>query len=138
EILNESPIKTGVTEETSNTLDGCGMRQFRNDIDFGFVDLNPVFGNLMAKENALFDHKVAFLPLEGLKDALMDVIMAAVYLESDTGGDAPQFIRDLRPSSSQFAIPVSDGVPVSVATEVPQGLALLLVDAATQTDFEDA
>nr|GEY21074.1 hypothetical protein [Tanacetum cinerariifolium] len=27
--------------------------------------------------------------LEGLKDAHMDVIMAALYLESDTGGDAP-------------------------------------------------
>nr|GFB57544.1 hypothetical protein [Tanacetum cinerariifolium] len=44
--------------------------------------------------------------LEGLKDAPMDVIMAALYLESDTGGDAPQFIRDLRPSSSQLTISV--------------------------------
>nr|GEY91125.1 transposase (putative), gypsy type [Tanacetum cinerariifolium] len=75
--------------------------------------------------------------LDGLKDAPMDVIMAALYLESDTGGDAPQYIRDLRPSSSQLTIPVSDGVPVSVPTVVPQGLALLLVDAATQTDLED-
>nr|GFC42090.1 hypothetical protein [Tanacetum cinerariifolium] len=63
EILNESPVKTGVTEETSNTLDGCGMRKFSNDIDFGSIDLNPVFRNLMAKDNALFDHKVAFLPV---------------------------------------------------------------------------
>nr|GEX93650.1 hypothetical protein [Tanacetum cinerariifolium] len=128
--------------------------------------------------------------LKGLKDAPMDVIMAALYLESDTRGDAPQFIRDLHPSSSQLTIPVypevrdprnpwaykeeiklsdaiaanisraekkkkcrivcrthgvgsahharSDGVPVSVPTVVPQGLALLLVDAATQTDLEDA
>nr|GFC85345.1 hypothetical protein [Tanacetum cinerariifolium] len=43
---------------------------------------------------------------EGLKDAPMDVIMASLYLEDDTGDDAPQFIRDLRPSSSQLAIPV--------------------------------
>nr|GFA22291.1 hypothetical protein [Tanacetum cinerariifolium] len=43
EILNESPVKTDVTEETSNTLDGCGMRQFSDDIDFGSVNLNPVF-----------------------------------------------------------------------------------------------
>nr|GFA05872.1 transposase (putative), gypsy type [Tanacetum cinerariifolium] len=35
--------------------------------------------------------------LEGLKDAPMD---------SETGGDAPQYIRDLRPSSSQLTIPV--------------------------------
>nr|GFA68894.1 hypothetical protein [Tanacetum cinerariifolium] len=32
----------------------------------------------------------------------------------------------------------SDGVSVSVPTVVPQGLALLLVDAATQTGFEDS
>nr|GEY49862.1 hypothetical protein [Tanacetum cinerariifolium] len=128
--------------------------------------------------------------LEGLKDAPMDVIMPALYLESDTVGDAPQYIRDLRPSSSQLTILVypevrdprnpwaykeeiklsdaiaanishaekkkkccivcrthgvgsahharSDGIPVSVPTVVPQGLALLLVDAATQTDLEDA
>nr|GEW82667.1 putative RNA-directed DNA polymerase, eukaryota, reverse transcriptase zinc-binding domain protein [Tanacetum cinerariifolium] len=44
--------------------------------------------------------------LEGLRDALMDVIMAAMYLESDTGDDASQDIRDLRPSSSQLTIPV--------------------------------
>nr|GEZ37151.1 hypothetical protein [Tanacetum cinerariifolium] len=31
----------------------------------------------------------------------------------------------------------SDGVPMSVPTVVPQGLSLLLVDAATQTDLED-
>nr|GEX67688.1 hypothetical protein [Tanacetum cinerariifolium] len=128
--------------------------------------------------------------LEGLKDASMDVIMAALYLESDTGDDTPQHIRDLRPSSSQLTILVypevrdpmnpwaykeemlladaiaanisraekkkkcrivcrthgvgsthharSDGVPVSVPTVVPQGLAILLADAATQTKLEEA
>nr|GEW73685.1 hypothetical protein [Tanacetum cinerariifolium] len=90
------------------------------------LEMRQVFADVVSTE------------LEGLKDAPMDVIMAALYLESDTGGDAPQFIRDLRPSSSQLAIPVSDGVLVSVPTVVPQGLALLLVDAATQTDLEDA
>nr|GEW42016.1 hypothetical protein [Tanacetum cinerariifolium] len=126
--------------------------------------------------------------LEGPKDAPMDVIMAPLYLESDTEDDAPQYIRDLRPSSSQLTILVypeerdpqnpwackeemvladaiavnisraekkkkcrivcrthgvgsahhaqSDGVPVSVPTVVPQGLALLLADAATQTEFD--
>nr|GEW71154.1 hypothetical protein [Tanacetum cinerariifolium] len=44
--------------------------------------------------------------LESLKDAPMDVIMATMYLESDTGDDAPQDIRDLRLSSSQLTIPV--------------------------------
>nr|GEX08586.1 hypothetical protein [Tanacetum cinerariifolium] len=32
---------------------------------------------------------------------------------------------------------MSDGIPVSVPTVVPQGLALLLVDATTQTNLED-
>nr|GEX68603.1 hypothetical protein [Tanacetum cinerariifolium] len=44
--------------------------------------------------------------LEGLKDAPMDVIMVALYLESDTGDDAPQWVRDLLPSSSQLTIRV--------------------------------
>nr|GFC71175.1 transposase (putative), gypsy type [Tanacetum cinerariifolium] len=56
---------------------------------------------------SLKDLKLPLLDqLEGLKDAPMDVIMASLYLEDDTGDDAPQFIRDLRPSSSQLAIPV--------------------------------
>nr|GEX32181.1 hypothetical protein [Tanacetum cinerariifolium] len=48
--------------------------------------------------------------LVGLKDAPMDVILAAL----------------------------SDGVPVSVPTVVPQGLAILLADAATQMELEEA
>nr|GEV20322.1 reverse transcriptase domain-containing protein [Tanacetum cinerariifolium] len=48
--------------------------------------------------------------LEGLKDGPMDVIMAALCLKSDTGDDAPQHVRDLRPSSSQLTIPVYPGV----------------------------
>nr|GEV74615.1 hypothetical protein [Tanacetum cinerariifolium] len=44
--------------------------------------------------------------LEGLKDAPMDVIMASLHLESDTGDDALQWVRELRPSSSQLTIPV--------------------------------
>ncbi|GJZ25305.1 hypothetical protein Tco_0562764 [Tanacetum coccineum] len=128
--------------------------------------------------------------LEQLKDAPLDVIMASLYLESDTGEDAPQSIRDLRPSSSQLKIPVypevrnprnpwackdeillgdaiaaniscaekkkksrvvcrtygvgsahharSDGIPVSVPTVVPQGLQILLADAATQTEDKES
>nr|GEW90378.1 hypothetical protein [Tanacetum cinerariifolium] len=127
--------------------------------------------------------------LEGLKDTPIDIIMAALYLESNTRDGAPQYIRDLRPSSSQLTIPVypevrdpwnlwackeemvledvivanisraekkkkcrivccthgvgsthhsrSDGVPVSAPTMVPQGLAILLADAATQTELEN-
>nr|GFA85529.1 transposase (putative), gypsy type [Tanacetum cinerariifolium] len=50
---------------------------------------------------SLKDLKLPLLDqLEGLKDAPMDVIMTSLYLEDDTGDDAPQFIRDLRPGSS--------------------------------------
>nr|GFB03530.1 hypothetical protein [Tanacetum cinerariifolium] len=79
--------------------------------------------------------------LEGLKDAPMDVIMAALYLESDTGG----MPHNLYATSALVPLSLpslytrrSDGVSVFVPTVVPQGLAYLLVDAATQTDFEDA
>nr|GEY92582.1 hypothetical protein [Tanacetum cinerariifolium] len=141
----------------------------------------------VAALQALKDLKYPLLDqLEGLKDAPIDVIMAALYLKSDTGEDSPQCIRDLRPSSSQLTIPVypevrdpqnhwackeeivladaiaanisraekkkkcriicrthgvgsahharSDGILVSAPTVVPQGLALLLADAATQTE----
>ncbi|GJS14127.1 gypsy type transposase [Tanacetum coccineum] len=44
--------------------------------------------------------------LKRLKDAPMELIMASLHLESDTEEDAPQWIRDLRPSSSQLKIPV--------------------------------
>nr|GEV66469.1 putative transposase (putative), gypsy type [Tanacetum cinerariifolium] len=84
--------------------------------------------------------------LEGLKDAPMDVIMDALYLESDTRDDASQYscreeekmphiCRTHGVGSAHHAR--SDGVSVSVPTVVPQGLALLLADAATLTEFED-
>nr|GEY04534.1 hypothetical protein [Tanacetum cinerariifolium] len=140
---------------------------------------------------SLKDLKLPLLDqLKGLKDAPMDVLMASLYLKDDIGEDAPQFIRDLHPSSSQLSISVypevrdprnpwackeeiqladaitanisrveqkkrsrivcrthgvgsahharSDRVPVSASIVVPQGLALLLVDAATQTESDDA
>ncbi|GKA26011.1 hypothetical protein Tco_0712120 [Tanacetum coccineum] len=143
------------------------------------------------------EHKKASLDLEleSLKYALIDVLMAFLHLESDFGEDALQWIRELRPSSSQLKIPVypevhdpknpwsfkeeillddaiaanvsraanvscaekkkkcrvvcrthgigsahharSDGVPVSVPTVASQGLAILLVDAATQTETSE-
>ncbi|GKB51113.1 hypothetical protein Tco_0901866 [Tanacetum coccineum] len=97
---------------------------------------------------------------ERLKDAPIELIKVSLHLEGDTREDAPQQIRDLRPSSSQLKIPVypkkkkcrvvcrtygigsihharSDGIPVSAPTVVPQGLAILLADSATQTEATD-
>ncbi|GJT46602.1 hypothetical protein Tco_0955317 [Tanacetum coccineum] len=64
--------------------------------------------------------------LERLKDAPIDLLMASLHLKSDTGEDAPLFIHDLHPSSSQLKIPV-----------YPEGLKILLVDAATQTEVSE-
>ncbi|GJR09945.1 hypothetical protein Tco_0792597 [Tanacetum coccineum] len=144
----------------------------------------------IAALHALKDLKYLLIDqLEKLKDAPLDLIMASLHLESDTGEDAPQWIRELRPNSSQLTIPVypevrdpkdpwackeeillgdaivanishakkkkkcrvvcrthgigsahharTDGVPVSVPTVAPQGLAILLADAATQTDISE-
>nr|GFA43009.1 hypothetical protein [Tanacetum cinerariifolium] len=44
--------------------------------------------------------------LESLKDAPIDVIMASLHLKSDTRDDAPQWIGELHPSSSQLKISV--------------------------------
>nr|GEV93997.1 hypothetical protein [Tanacetum cinerariifolium] len=79
--------------------------------------------------------------LEGLKDAPMDVIMAALYLKSNTGGMPLNLYATSVPaplSSPSACTRRSDGVLVFVPTVVPQSLALLLVDAATQTGLEEA
>nr|GEW59243.1 hypothetical protein [Tanacetum cinerariifolium] len=93
--------------------------------------------------------------LEKLKDAPIDVIMSSLYLESDSGEDAPLLIHELCPilnrakkekkcrvvcrthgvGSAHQA--TSDGVPVSVPTIAPQGLAILLAGAAIQTNMTE-
>nr|GEU32196.1 hypothetical protein [Tanacetum cinerariifolium] len=140
------------------------------------------------------EHGHAQLTLESIEgydpEAETKYIAALQALKdlNDTGDDAPQWVRDLRPNSSQLTIHVypevrdpvspwtcteeillvdaiaanvirakkkkkcrivcrthgvgsahharSDSVHVSVPTVVPQGLALLLADAATQTDTD--
>ncbi|GJR73043.1 hypothetical protein Tco_0085408 [Tanacetum coccineum] len=98
--------------------------------------------------------------LEKLKDTPLDLIMASLYLESDTGEDAPQWIRELCPNSSQLTIPVylkvrdpkdpwgckeeillGDAIVTNVSRaekkkKMPGGLAVLLADMATQTEDE--
>nr|GEZ79065.1 transposase (putative), gypsy type [Tanacetum cinerariifolium] len=93
--------------------------------------------------------------LEGLKDAPMDVIMAAIIYARPP----PQILSAHHPGISRGTRPPeslgmqgrywiggcycgehqsSDHVPVSAPIVVLQGLALLLVDAATQTESDDA
>ncbi|GJT85866.1 hypothetical protein Tco_1067583 [Tanacetum coccineum] len=71
-------------------------------------------GKFIVTMQALKDLKYPLIDeMEKLRDAPMDVLMASLYLESDTGKDAPQWIRDFHPSSSQLKIPVylEDSVP---------------------------
>nr|GEW60140.1 hypothetical protein [Tanacetum cinerariifolium] len=59
----------------------------------------------VAALHALRDLKYPMVDqLELLKDAPIDVVMVSLHLESDSGKDAPQWIRELRPSSSQLNI----------------------------------
>ncbi|GJR69936.1 hypothetical protein Tco_0016001 [Tanacetum coccineum] len=61
----------------------------------------------VAALHALKDLKFPLVDqLEKLKDALIDLIMASLHLEGDSGEDHPQWIRELRPSSSQLKIHV--------------------------------
>nr|GEZ52793.1 hypothetical protein [Tanacetum cinerariifolium] len=121
-------VSAGITKGRSKGL--------RHGVEHGQAQLNvesieaydlEVKAKFVVARQAVKDLKYPLLDqLEGLKDVPIDVIMASLYLESDTGDDAPPYIRDLRPSSSQLNIPV-----------YPEGLALLLSDAATQTEFDD-
>nr|GEV90287.1 histidine kinase CKI1 [Tanacetum cinerariifolium] len=55
----------------------------------------------IATLHALKDLKYPIVDqLKSLKDAPMDVIVASLHLKNDTGDDAPQWIDELRPSSS--------------------------------------
>nr|GEY39445.1 hypothetical protein [Tanacetum cinerariifolium] len=57
----------------------------------------------IAALHALKDLKYPIVDqLESLQDAPMDVIKASLYLESDTRDNAPYWIRELHPSSSQL------------------------------------
>ncbi|GJY52584.1 hypothetical protein Tco_0443431, partial [Tanacetum coccineum] len=104
--------------------------------------------------------------LEQLKDAPLDVIMASLYLKSDTEVRNPRnpwACKDEILLGDAIAANVSgaekkkksrvvcrthgvgsahharsDGIPVSVPTVAPQGLQILLADAATQTEDKES
>ncbi|GKA52267.1 hypothetical protein Tco_0745463, partial [Tanacetum coccineum] len=112
--------------------------------------------------NALQDLKDLKYPLvdqlEGLKDAPMELIMTSLYLESDSGEDAPNLwafkeemlLEDAIVANISWAEKKkkyrvvcrthgigsahharSDDIPISVPTIAPQGLEIMLADATT-------
>ncbi|GJS74454.1 hypothetical protein Tco_0707295 [Tanacetum coccineum] len=172
-------LKHGIEHGKAN-LDLAAIEAYDPEADTKYV----------AALHALKDLKYPLVDqLEKLKDLPIDLIMTSLYLESDSGENTPQWIRELRPSSSQLKIPVylevrdpkdpwsfkeeilledaiaanisraekkkkcrvvcrtygvgsahharSDGVPVSVPTIAPHGFAILLTDAATQTQISE-
>nr|GFA90503.1 hypothetical protein [Tanacetum cinerariifolium] len=161
-------VSAGVTKGMSEGFKH-GVEHGRSQLELESIEAyDPeAEAKFVAALQSLKDLKFSLLDqLEGLKDAPMDVIMAALYLESDTRG-----VRDPRnPWACKEEIALadaiaanisraekkkkcrivcrthgvgsahharSDGIPVSVPSVVPQGLALLLVDGATQTDPEE-
>nr|GEW25832.1 hypothetical protein [Tanacetum cinerariifolium] len=76
----------------------------------------------VAALHALRDLKYPMVEqLESLKDAPIDVIMASLHLESGTEDDALQWIRKLRPSSSQLKIPIVSAYRFSARSRYPVG-----------------
>ncbi|GJR72124.1 hypothetical protein Tco_0084489 [Tanacetum coccineum] len=66
----------------------------------------------IATLTALRDLKYALIDqLEKLRDAPIDLLMASLHLESNSGEDTPEWIRKLRPSTSQLKIPIYLEVP---------------------------
>nr|GEX50739.1 hypothetical protein [Tanacetum cinerariifolium] len=89
-------LKYGVEHGKAN-LDLEAIEAYDSEADTKYV----------AALHALRDLKYPMVDqLESLKDAPIDVIMASLHLKSDFGEDVSQWIRELRPSSSQLKIPV--------------------------------
>nr|GEW38981.1 hypothetical protein [Tanacetum cinerariifolium] len=195
QVTSEEMIKAAFEEfkkyEDDRVEKRCAEMDARLDalsIDFD-EELYPRMLTVIAGRRLLMSCLRGLPKLESLKDALMEVIMASLHLKSDSREDAPKWIRDLRPSTSQLKIPLypevrdprnlwaikeemllkdaiaanvsraekkkkfrvvcrthgvsfahharSDGIPVSAPTIAPQGLAILLPDAATQTETSE-
>ena len=64
EVLNEPPIKTGMTKKTSYTFYVLGTWHLFNSINFGFINLNTPLGDLMPQNNAFVNHKVTLSPIQ--------------------------------------------------------------------------
>ncbi|GJW83673.1 hypothetical protein Tco_0156818 [Tanacetum coccineum] len=137
-------VSAGIAKGISEGLQ-YGIEHGKAGRDLGDVEAyDPEANNKLVK--ALQDLKDLKYPivdqLEGLKDSLIDLIMASLHLESDTGEDAPYRAEKKKKcrvecrtheiGSAHHAR--SDGVAVSVPTVAPQGLALFLMDAATRTE----
>ncbi|GKD29070.1 hypothetical protein Tco_1239848, partial [Tanacetum coccineum] len=101
-------VSAGITKGMSEGLKH-GVEHGKASLDLEVIEAYDLEVNTkyVADLRALRDLKYPMVDqLESLKDAPIDVIMESLHLENDSGEDAPQWIRELRPSSSQTKIHV--------------------------------
>ncbi|GJS00509.1 hypothetical protein Tco_0317017 [Tanacetum coccineum] len=101
-------VSAGIAKGMSKGLE-YSVKQGEAKLDLAAIEAYDPYADdkYVAALHALKDLKYPLVEqLEKLKDTPLDLIMASLYLESDTREDAPQWIRELCPSSSQLTIPV--------------------------------
>nr|GEU80818.1 transposase (putative), gypsy type [Tanacetum cinerariifolium] len=97
-----SGIANGMSEGIKH-----GVEYAKAKVDLAAIEVYDPEANTkyVVALHALKDLKYPLVDqLEKLKDAPIDVIMASLFLENDSGEDAPQWICKLRPNSSQIKI----------------------------------
>nr|GEZ62899.1 hypothetical protein [Tanacetum cinerariifolium] len=121
EIKNlEALLETEAGMKRDAEEKSVGLSQELERMRAQFSELQAAFENYKRQQDQMVEQRCAEM------DARLDVLSI-------------DFDEELYPHMlTAIAGRMPDGVPVSVPTVVPQGLAILLVDAATQTDFEDA
>ncbi|GJS34036.1 hypothetical protein Tco_0532418 [Tanacetum coccineum] len=153
-------VSTGIANGMSEGLKH-GIEHGKANLDLAAIEVYDPEADIkyVAALHALKDLKYPLIDqLEKLKDAPIDLIMTSLYLESDYREDAPQWIRELRPSSSQLNIPVypevrdpkdpssfkeeimlEDAIAANIsrAKKKKNCLAILLADAATHTQISE-
>nr|GEW50013.1 histidine kinase CKI1-like [Tanacetum cinerariifolium] len=103
-------LRQAFTDVVSTRIDKGMSEVLKHGVEHGKANLSleaieafdpEAEAKYIAALHALKDLKYPIVDQpESLKDAPIDLIMTSLHLESDTGDDAPQWIRELRPSSS--------------------------------------
>nr|GEX59026.1 hypothetical protein [Tanacetum cinerariifolium] len=114
QIMGEERIKAAFEEFKKYEDDRVMSEGLKHGVEHGKakVDLAAIEAydpeadtKYVAALHALKDLKYPLVDqLKKLKDVPIDVIMASLFLESDSGEDAPQWVCELCPSSSQLKI----------------------------------
>ncbi|GKE94810.1 hypothetical protein Tco_1579665, partial [Tanacetum coccineum] len=98
-------VSAGIANGMSEGLE-YGVKHGEAKLDLAIIEAyDPEADNkYIAALHALKDLKYPLIDQLELKDAPLDLIMASLHLENDTGEDAPQWICEFRPISSQLTI----------------------------------